>query len=321
MNDRTPAERPPTGVDVVVTLAAMALALTGHRPLVDATVIGGLGVIAPLALGRSRWWTAAAVGTAVAFAMPAGRPAVSLLTPAGVAAILAVVRALRPVRTPVGLDDAVRTLAAGWAVVAVGALAASVAGRELFDIGEPIVRLTAVHFLYAGVGALTVARRLRAEADRPTPGSAPARPTVVSGTANVAVVATALAPPVVAVGFVLGAAAAQIGGAVLMTVGVWASALALLASTNRTPRPGRTLRVVAGLTPWVPMVLAVAWAIAQHVVGSPALSVADMGRWHGLANGVGFVLLGLLATGPVVDGGSERAPGMTGVDRAAEVTA
>jgi hypothetical protein len=44
------------------------------------------------------------------------------------------------------------------------------------------------------------------------------------------------------------------------------------------------------------MVLAVGWAIAQHVVGFPALSIPDMARLHGVANGVGFVLAGLLAT-------------------------
>jgi hypothetical protein len=108
-----------------------------------------------------------------------------------------------------------------------------------------------------------------------------------------------MAPPVVAAGFVLNEALPQIGGAVLMTIGVWSSAAVLLVrAVSSRSAPNRLLRIVAGLTPWAPMVLAVSWATAQHVRDVPALSVPDMARLHGLANGLGFVLLGLLATSP-----------------------
>ena len=82
-----------------------------------------------------------------------------------------------------------------------------------------------------------------------------------------------------------------------MTVGVWCSALVLLAGVRRsTGMLTRLLRSAAGLTPWAPMVLALAWATAQHVAGTPALSIPDMARIHELADGIGFVLLGMLAT-------------------------
>jgi hypothetical protein len=87
-----------------------------------------------------------------------------------------------------------------------------------------------------------------------------------------------------------------VGGAVAMTAGVWCTALVLLTSVHREPSVGaRTLRVVSGLAVWLPMVLAVAWAAAQHW-DVPALSVPDMARTHGMLNGLGFVIAGLVAT-------------------------
>lgn len=183
------------------------------------------------------------------------------------------------------LDAATYVLAPTWAAVAVVSLLASVVKVKLFGIGEPIVRLTTVHYLYAGVGTLTIAWRLRRAGD------------IGDRLATLAVAASAAAPLIVAAGFVLGQPLPQIGGAALMTIGVWSSAVVLFASVRRsTDTSDWLLRSAAGLTPWVPMVLALAWATAQHVAGTPAFSVPDMARFHGLANGIGFVFLGLLAT-------------------------
>lgn len=278
-----------------VIAAVLTVVATGQRPVVDAVVVFGLGVIVPLALGRSMRWTVAAVSAALALVIGPGPLATVLVVPAVTAAIgsaLSVaagleVRGARSVLTRVRSLDAVAVLLGPvWALAAVGSLLASAAEVPLFGIGEPIVRLTAVHYLYAGVGALAVARRLRVE-------RGPTRSTTL------ALVATAVAPPIVAVGFILGGPVLQIGGAVLMTIGVWASAAVLLGRAVDGSGEGTSaLRIGAGLAPWIPMVLAVAWATAQHVADVPALSIPDMARYHGLANGIGFVLLGLLATRP-----------------------
>ena len=53
--------------------------------------------------------------------------------------------------------------------------------------------------------------------------------------------------------------------------------------------------VLSGLAPWVPMVLAVAWASSLYW-DVPALSVPDMARTHGVMNVV-FVVAGLLERG------------------------
>lgn len=282
---------------MALTAGGIAMSISGDRPLVDAVVVLGVGLIAPLALGRHTWWAAASVAAAIGLRLDEGVAASLFVVPAAVVSARAVfasaleVLAHGPslretVRLP-SLEQVAGFLASVWALVAMISLMASTAGAELFGIGEPIVRLTAVHYLYAGVGALVVARRLHNETGR-------CRRLATSG-----VVATAMAPPVVAAGFVLNEALPQIGGAVLMTIGVWSSAAVLLVrAVSSRSAPNRLLRIVAGLTPWAPMVLAVSWATAQHVRDVPALSVPDMARLHGLANGLGFVLLGLLATSP-----------------------
>jgi YndJ-like protein len=88
-----------------------------------------------------------------------------------------------------------------------------------------------------------------------------------------------------------------LAAAVLMTLGVWCTAIALLHQAARSDvhRSQRGLLLIAGLAVWLPMLLAIAWAAAQHW-SVPALSVPDMARTHGLVNGVGFVMAGLVAT-------------------------
>jgi hypothetical protein len=180
----------------------------------------------------------------------------------------------------------VEVVASGYAVVAAASLFASRAGQELFGIGEPIVELTAVHYTYAGVAALVLA-------------GAAARDAEASGRgrrlALLAVAATAVAPPLVAAGFVTRAGVLQVGGAVLMTTGVWSTAaLQLRTALLRGWSPAGTLLAVSGLSIWVTMVLAVAWAAGQHW-NVPALSIHDMVRTHGVTNAVAFCLAGLTA--------------------------
>ena len=49
------------------------------------------------------------------------------------------------------LDEVAGIAAPGFAIVAGSGLVVSCGGLGLFDFGEPITRLTAVHFTYAGV--------------------------------------------------------------------------------------------------------------------------------------------------------------------------
>jgi hypothetical protein len=172
-------------------------------------------------------------------------------------------------------EGGARALAAFYALFASGALLVSRAGGNPFGQREPIIELTAVHYLFAGAAALMLAR--------------------ATGR-RLAIVLTAAAPPLVAFGFVSELAVPQVGGAVLMTLGVWATASFELRSAfdPNLHRVARVLLVVSGIAIWVPMILAVAWAAGQHW-SIPILSIPDMARTHGIANALGFVLCGLVA--------------------------
>ena len=205
-------------------------------------------------------WLAVAVSLAVAAAVPwLRRPDFG---PA----------ALARVASPVYL-----TVGATW-------LVASRLGMEPVGIGEPIVELTAVHFHFAGFAAALLATRTYEVASRVTPRWAAA------GT-----LLTIASPPIVALGFTTGSAPAQIGGALLLSIGVWiVAALTLGAVMPLTAGAGaKALLATSALSVGAPMVLAVFWAAGQHY-DVPALDVGAMARIHGTLNAFGFSLAGLL---------------------------
>lgn len=262
--------------------------------LIDLLVVAGAAVVLPVALDR--WtgaWLAVAASTALAFSIGEGSWSAALAAPWILVALAATAVVARPVlrglvagRLP-GLDDLASVAAPGFAVVAGFALLDSCGAWGLLDVGEPITRLTVVHFTFAGV-ATTVMGRAAVRAAAPAPGWR--RPLATVGLALALV-----SPPVVGIGFRTGSAVAQVGGAIAMTAAAYALAACHLAEAwpRRRTRIGRLL-AVSGLSVWVPMVLSVAWALAQHTDG-PALSIPDMVRTHGSLNAIGFVGCGLAA--------------------------
>ncbi len=258
----------------------------GSEEIVALIIVMGIAVVLPLALGHAGRWLIAAGAVLLSVSVPTG------LISAGLAAVWLVValtvfapmalRALAHARD-LTLAAVVPVAAAGYAVVAAGAFVASRAGWSLFGIGEPIVELTAVHFTYAGVGALVLAGGVMARADGPR---------LVA--ARLAVLLTMFAPPVVATGFVTGNAVPQVGGALLMTTAVFiVAALQLLEAVALKWGSTRALLLTSGLAPWLPMGLAISWA-ASNFWTVPALSIPDMVRTHGTLNAV-FVIAGLIA--------------------------
>ena len=221
-------------------------------------------------------------------ALLAGRGAVAgaLALPwLAVAVSLAVAGALTWLRRP-DFGPAALARLASPAYLTVGAtwLVASRLGLEPVGIGEPIVELTAVHFHFAGFAAALLAARTHEVASRVTPRWATA------GT-----LLTIASPPIVAIGFTTGSAPAQIGGALLLSIGVWIVAgLTLAAVLPLTAGAGaKALLGASALSVGAPMVLAVFWAAGQHY-DVPALDVPAMARIHGTLNAFGFTLAGLL---------------------------
>jgi hypothetical protein len=262
--------------------------IVGTWTLIDLAVIAGVAGVLPAALGRRWWWWVAAAGCAGATAAePGSAAAVVLALVWPLVAVAMVVDRSRHLGPPRfwRRADLVRLVASGYATVAATWFVLSCAGATPLGIDEPIVELTAVHFTFVGVGALVLAD-LALE-------RAPTRRCRRGGRAAVGLTMTA--PLVVAAGFTTGWAALQIGGAVLMSLGVFATAALELGAASRPGRLGARLALgVSGLAVWAPMVLAIAWATAQHVAGTPALSTADMVPAHGAVNAVAFIGMGLL---------------------------
>jgi hypothetical protein len=262
--------------------------------LIEGIVVLGIGVVLPLALGGPILaWVAATAAAFAAFQVRTG-PAAALVVPFGIVAAtvfasripVAMKRRTLAAWRAAGIAAAAEIVAPGYAVVAAISLFASRAGLTLFGIGEPIVELTAVHYTYAGVAALVLAGAAASEAEASGRGRR---------LALVAVACTAAAPPLVATGFTTRAAVPQVGGAVLMTIGVWSTAvLQLRTALSRRRSAAAVLLASSGLSIWITMILAVAWAAGQHW-NVPALSVEDMARTHGIVNAVGFCLAGLTA--------------------------
>jgi len=207
------------------------------------------------------------------------------------------------------------TLAAGLGYLAVGGawLVVSRLGLHPFGLSTDLVRLTAVHLHFAGFGLPVLGAAALAAVDWLA-----SRLALVSGCAM-----SVAGPPVVAAGFALDSSLLLVLGALVMTYAAWAIAFGtfLLATSTSARdgdapgrwdgdglppgpvagrrRPGRAravgkaLLVGAALSPIIPMLLAVHWAVAR-AASLPALGLHAMASTHGVLNGAGFVVAGMV---------------------------
>ncbi|WP_171905427.1 YndJ family transporter, partial [Cellulosimicrobium cellulans] len=175
--------------------------------------------------------------------------------------------------------------------VGASALVAERAGWGLLGFSGTYLALTVPHMLYAGFGAALVAGTVAALArrsDRPDPLAVAGAGGVPAGTA------------LVLVGYFVGDVA-ELVGAVVLALALWATAWATLRSLVRdgtappvVPPAARTLLAVGAVTVTASMVLAVWWALGEATdLPHPGLDV--MAATHGVANALGFVLCSLLA--------------------------
>ena len=250
--------------------------------LIDALLVLAAVVVVPLALPLLlgvvdvRPWVAAGALTLPALLLPRGSvAAVVLAVPwLGLAAAHAIGGARRWFRRPSwALADVGGPLALAYLAGAAGSLVASRSGFTYRHLEEPIVQLTAVHYVYAGFVAPVLARCTHRHVGGTVPSS-------------LALALLLVAPPIVAAGFVTRWAVFQVGGAVLLAVATWT----LAAVTVRHLRH-EALLVVSALAVVVPMALAVSWAAGQFWA-VPALTIPAMARTHGLVNAIGFALCG-----------------------------
>ena len=267
--------------------------------VVGMVLLVGFGVVVPLSLeavGVSvdrRVLAVAGVLSGVAAVLPAGLTAATLAVPLGAVLVPVGVRSAREAAAAVGarrgsadLLSAVGRLAVpAFALVAVGFLVQHRLEVDPVGVGSTIIRLTAVHFAYAGAATaavLTASLERTDQEGRGPRGLAVALPLALVG------------PPVTALGFAA-LPALQVLGAAVITVALWtwsASAGGVVPTT--APRLQRTLWAVARLAVLGSMPLAAWWAFGT-VAGLVVLSIPTMAATHGVPNAVGFVGCGLVA--------------------------
>lgn len=288
-------------------LAVGSRAVSDRPSLVSALLAAGPLIVVPLGLPLVRLRGEPAqrlLASAQSFALPTAALAGLSLTleHGGLSASLALpwlaVSALMAIAGAVSilgrgsLRPDVLLPAAACASVLVGAawLVISRMDGHPFDLSGAIVEMTAVHFHYAGFGAIVFADQLRARCAG-----------VRGRIADAAGVGIVVAPAIVATGFVveplLGLAGAVLYGVALPTI----TSLTFSRLSVIEPRSARILLGVS-VTP-LPLTIAmgIAWA-AGNALGTPAPSIPLMAATHGVANAGVFVCCGLagwrLAAGP-----------------------
>lgn len=174
------------------------------------------------------------------------------------------------------------SLAAAWIFV-VGSLiwlGVFLNHSTLLGFGAPWTWLAAAHFAFAGYGALTVTSLACRVVSSP----------LALRMLRSLLLAHPIAYLVTAAGISGYRYCDEAGATIYALLFLIQPAAVVLGQPNRMARAPRRLMVVALMVPVFTMAPALAWAW-----GFPIFDLADMVRYHGLANAVGHVGLGLAA--------------------------
>ena len=204
--------------------------------------------------------------------------------------------------------DADRSVRATWAVVGIARIdlavggswfVASRLGMRPMGIQEPIGLLTAVHFHFAGFATAMIAAATLRFAERRGEQRWLRR---------VVMIVVGM-PFVVAAGFVI-SPRIKMAAAVAFSAGVAGLAIFLRGCGRRAGNgTARILLQVAAGAVFAGMIFSAAYAVADFV-GSDVLTIPQMARTHGILNGVGFCMTGLL--GWLVENSSGQLPEVSG---------
>ncbi|MEV2247960.1 YndJ family protein [Streptomyces sp. NPDC049970] len=259
-------------VDLIVMLGMLVIVPTGLRLVGDP------------ALDRiRRMWPVFAAPGALALWLPRGTAAGLLALCYALGTLLLAghaPRRLARTRSTHPVEAALLTALVTPSVAAL-ALVAERTGHELFGFGLGVLALTVPHFHFAGFAAALVAGLVCRAEDGPAGRFAAL--SVPSGTV------------LVLVGYFTGDWT-ELGGALVLTAGMWTVAL-LSWRTSRAPGRDRTTRALLAVSATVlvvTMVLALSWALGE-ATGLPHPTLTWMAATHGLGNALGFALCALLA--------------------------
>jgi hypothetical protein len=238
----------------------------------------------PVRLAR-RIQPAAAILATVSFFLPAGIPAAALAAPWAILNGLVAVGGLMTAREAFrgGIPSLLILSAMIMPPVGGAHLVSSRLGYPLSGFPEPIIILTAVHFHYTAFAAPILA----ALACRTLSGP----PAAVARAAGLGLVG---GTPLLAAGFLFSPTLKSVAVGILVASVLSAAATQFIARRTLEALQARLLLLVSSLAVIAGMVLA---AVFEHGVstGRTWISIPEMAWSHGLLNGVGFSLCGLLA--------------------------
>jgi hypothetical protein len=164
-------------------------------------------------------------------------------------------------------------------------LVASRYGLNPMGFQEPIVLLTAVHFHFAGFAAPLLTAATAVTLDRTAVPTQQLFKVVGAG--------VLVGPAVLAAGFVIGPHL-KLAAALLVVISeIGLASFFLLAVREIQPRLAQALVALSASSVLVAMVLAGVWAVGEFPL-QPFVHLAEMARFHGAANALGFTTCGLL---------------------------
>lgn len=287
--------------------AALALAFLGartHLTVIELLFFLGPLVVVPLGLElcirttdnaqfESLWTIArwvqlpSALCAVASFWVRPGISAAALVTPwfcfACFAGMIAVKNFIWGFDRPFGLI----CIAASFPYLAVGCawLMASRLGLTPMGFQEPIVLLTAVHFHFAGFAAPLLAMAVGGAAKNTSCLARRVFRIVASG--------VLAGPGLLAAGFVIGPRVKLAAALVVACSEVGLSLYFLARIRYLRSRLAQALICLSSASVLIAMVLAAVWAIGEFPL-QPFVHLNEMAKFHGTANGLGFVLCGLL---------------------------
>lgn len=164
-------------------------------------------------------------------------------------------------------------------------LIASRFGLMPMGFQEPIVLLTAVHFHFAGFAAPLLAMACEASLKTRSPASRRIFAGIVAG--------ILAGPGLLAAGFVIGP---RIKLAMALLVACSEAGLSVYflgAIASLRPRLARVFVTLSAASVLIAMGLASVWAIGEFPL-QPFVHLDEMAKFHGTANGLGFIVCGLI---------------------------
>ncbi len=281
------------GVWIVSQLSATS------SDLVSAVLAAGPLIVVPLATDlfgpvdsgsggffrqrRGRMWMLLAASLfAVAVGLPAGSLSAALAAPWTATACLFAATSFRRLMANRDASSAAIGTFAAQLFLAVGGVwaIASCAGGMPGGFQEPIVRLTAVHFHYAGFALPAIAVRVAAVYRKRA--------------VDTVVLAVVVGVPLVAIGIAARSTTAELAATLFLgTAATTLAALQLKVAFAETARNAASLLAISSIALATSMALAAVYAFGRFT-GSPILDIPSMIATHGMLNAVGFALCGLI---------------------------